>query len=154
MGLAGVNWKQGIKTTVAAAICLVLARTFRLHQGYWASISAIVVVQSRITETWSVARDRIVGTAIGALLGWGAVIFWHGSPWIYAATILLCMTIPPMAGFRNGARFAGIAASIVMLIPNDLPHWKVATGRFYEVSLGMLVALAVSQTLWREAPAD
>jgi uncharacterized membrane protein YccC len=152
--LRGVNWKQGIKTTLAAAICLVLARIFRLHQGYWACISAIVIVQSKMMDTWSIARDRIVGTAMGALLGWGAVIFWHGSPLIYAATVLLCMTLPPLAGFRNGARFAGVAASIVMLVPSDLPHWKVATGRFFEVSLGSLVALAVSQAVWRNAPSD
>jgi uncharacterized membrane protein YccC len=44
-------------------------------------------------------------------------------------------------------RFAGIALSIVLLIPHTLPPWIVGWHRFLEVSLGIAVALVVT-TVW------
>lgn len=151
--LSRVNWKHGIKTTVAACLCLVLGRVFRLSQGYWACVSAIVVLQSTVQDTWTTSRDRIVGTAIGAVIGWGAGNVWHGRSLVYAFAILLCMVVPQLMQLKNAGRMAGVAATIIMLIPSHLPYWKVAAERFFEVSFGVLVALAVSRTLWRESSA-
>jgi uncharacterized membrane protein YccC len=149
--LTKVNWKHGIKTTLAACLCLVLGRWFRLSQSYWACISAIVVMQSTVQDTWTTSRDRIVGTAVGAVVGWGAAILWHGNSLVYALAILLCMAVPQMMRLKNAGRLAGVAASIIMLIPSSVPYWKVAAGRFFEVSFGVLIALMVSRTLWRES---
>lgn len=63
------------------------------------------------------------------------------------------MTVPEMMQLKNAGRMAGVAATIIMLIPSQLPHWQVAVSRFLEVSVGVLVALAVSRTLWRESSA-
>lgn len=149
--LAKVNWKHGIKTTVAAFLCLVLGRRLRLSQEYWACISSIVAMQSTVRDTWETARDRLVGTAIGAVIGWGAAHVWHQHSLMYALAILICVVIPQMMGLTKAGRLAGVAASIVMLIPGQIPYWEIAERRFVEVSFGVLVAVAVSQTLWRDS---
>lgn len=149
-----VNWKHAFKTTVAACLCLVLGRILRLSQGYWACVSAIVVLQSTSHDTWTVSRDRIVGTALGAVIGWGAANVWHENALVYALAILLCMTVPQVMQLKNAGRMAGVAATIIMLIPSYLPYWHVAVSRFLEVSLGVLVALAVSRTMWRGSSAS
>ncbi|HTH54228.1 MAG TPA: FUSC family protein [Edaphobacter sp.] len=155
MALFGrVNWKHVITTAIAAWICLVLARWFRLSQGYWACISSIVMVHMKVTDTWAIARDRIAGTAVGALMGWGAVSIWHGHALIYGLAILLSGLLTPALRFKSGGGFAGVAATIVMLVPTSHPHWEMAEGRFIEVSLGILVSVIVSQLIWRESEID
>ena len=57
------------KTSLAAALCWWLALRFGLHDGYWGSISAIIVLQSNVGSTVTASRDRILGTLIGAALG-------------------------------------------------------------------------------------
>ena len=57
------------KTALAAALCWWMAMLFGLHDGYWGAISAIIVLQSNFGSTISASRDRILGTLIGALLG-------------------------------------------------------------------------------------
>jgi len=52
-------------------------------------------------------------------------------------------------GLKGAGRLAGVAASIVLLVPSTAPHWVVARDRFLEVSFGIVVALIVSQALWR-----
>jgi uncharacterized membrane protein YccC len=56
-----------------------------------------------------------------------------------------------MMQLKNAGRMAGVTATIIMLIPSHLPYWQVAVLRFLEVSFGVLVALAVSRTLWPES---
>jgi uncharacterized membrane protein YccC len=69
---------------------------------------------------------------------------------VYAAAVLVCMVVPEMMGLKGAGRLAGVAATIILLVPTTAPHWAVARDRFLEVSFGIVVALVVSQTLWRD----
>jgi uncharacterized membrane protein YccC len=145
-----VNWKHGLKTAVAAGICLALVRVFGFSQGYWACVTAIVVMQSERAATLTVSRDRLVGSAVGALVGWGTATVWHGHLIVYAIAVLICMVIPEVMGLKGAGRMAGVAATIVLLVPSTASHGRIALDRFLEVSFGIVVALVVSQVLWRE----
>jgi uncharacterized membrane protein YccC len=145
-----VNWRHGVKTALAAAICLVLVRWFGFVQGYWACVTAVVVMQSETAATLVASRDRLVGTAVGALVGWGAAEIWHANVLVYAAAVLLCMVTPELMGLKGAGRMAGVAATIILLVPSSASHGVVARDRFLEVSFGIVVALVVSQTLWRQ----
>lgn len=147
--LENVNWKHGLKTAIAAGICLTLVRIFKFQQGYWACVAAIVVIQSESAATLIASRDRLAGTAIGALVGWGAATIWHGNLVVYAAVVLVCMVVPELMGLKVAGRLAGVTATIILLVPGSSSHWKVARDRFLEVSFGILVALLVSQAIWR-----
>jgi uncharacterized membrane protein YccC len=148
---AVVNWKLGVKTAIAAGICLAIVRVFGFSQGYWACVSSIVVMQSETAATMTVSRDRLVGTALGALVGWGAATIWHGHLMVYAVAVLICMWVPEMVGLKSAGRMAGVAATIVLLVPSTAPHWAIARDRFLEVSLGIVVGLVVSHALWTES---
>lgn len=151
--LADVNWKHGLKTAIAAGICLALVRVFRFPEGYWACVATIVVMQSETAATLTASRDRVVGTAVGALVGWAAAALWHGHLIVYVVAVLVCMIVPEIVGLKGAGRLAGVAATIILLVPSTAPHWVVARDRFLEVSFGIIVALVVSQTLWRDTSA-
>jgi uncharacterized membrane protein YgaE (UPF0421/DUF939 family) len=147
--LTNVNWKHGLKTAIAAGICLGLVRVFKLEQGYWACVAAIVVMQSEAAATLTASRDRLAGTALGALLGWGAATVWNGHLIVYAVVILICIVIPEAIEMATAGRLAGVTATIILLAPSTAPHRTVALHRFLEVSFGIVVTLVVSQVLWR-----
>ena len=64
---------DAFKAGLAAVLCVWLGNLFGLSHSYWAAVSAIVVMGSDNTVTFASCRDRIIGTAIGAFLGWAAV---------------------------------------------------------------------------------
>jgi uncharacterized membrane protein YgaE (UPF0421/DUF939 family) len=68
-------------------LCYISTSWVGLHEGYWAAISAIVVMQADLTATRNSGRDRFLGTALGAVLGWGCATLWHGHVWAYALTV-------------------------------------------------------------------
>src|SRR5580692_13223638 len=61
--------KQAIKTAIAGVISLYLTDLFHLPQGYWAAITALIVMQSNVGATLNASRTRLAGTAIGAVVG-------------------------------------------------------------------------------------
>ena len=137
---------DAVRTTVAAVASLLLARTLKLPEYYWAPISAIVIIQSTI-DPKTMAWQRFAGTALGAAVGALIATFFPSTALVYAAAIFLCGALCALLRVRSAYRFAAITLSIILLIARERPAWIVASHRFVEVSLGIAVALAVTQ-LW------
>ena len=131
------------KTALAAALCWWLALRFGLNDGYWGSISAIIVLQSNVGSTVSASRDRLFGTFIGALLGFSFSMF-GVLPWNYILAVLVAVIVCGLLGLRSSSRLAGVTITIIMLVHKEGPRWGLAMDRVGEVVLGIVVALAVT----------
>lgn len=156
---ARLTLQQGILTALAAGLSYGLAQWLHLPGAYWAAISAIVVMQSEVGATVTASRDRLAGTAIGAVVGWLTVFFWHHSLVVFALAILAVMVLCSTLRFENAGRLGGVTVAIIVLIPYNDPPWKVAVERFLEVSFGigisLFIALAWAKTarIFRNHPA-
>jgi uncharacterized membrane protein YccC len=133
----------GIKTALAASLCLWISEWVGLQQGYWAAITAIIVMQSSVGSTTQASRDRLFGTAVGAVLGWAASP-WGRYPLAFALTVLAGGLICALLRRKNSARLAGLTICIVMVSQPGGSNWRIAADRFFEVALGIFVALGVS----------
>jgi len=131
------------KTALAAAVCWWLALTLGWHDGYWGSISAIIVLQSNVGATVTASRDRLIGTLIGAALGFSFSLF-GTVPWNFILALLTAIVVCGLLGLRNSSRLAGVTIAIVMLVPKDGPRWELPAHRVGEVILGIVVALVVT----------
>jgi uncharacterized membrane protein YccC len=141
---------HSIRTAIAATISLAVARLFGLPEAYWAAIATLVVMQSTLGATLLISVERIAATALGALAGAVLANYFTGNLLAFAAAVfalgLLC------AGFRmekTAYRYASITLAIIVLIPRSNAAWIVALHRFFEVSVGIVVALAFA-ALWTE----
>ena len=134
------------RTAVATLVSLLLARTLKLPEYYWAPISTIVILLSP-SDPFTLAWQRFAGTALGAAVGALIATFVHVNWMVYGAGILLCGLLSALLRLGGAYRFAAITLSIVLLIAHAVRPWVVACRRFVEVSLGIAVALAVAQ-LW------
>lgn len=130
------------KTALAAALCWWVGSRFGLHDGYWGAISAIIVLQSNFGATITASRDRILGTAIGAALGFSFSLV-GTLPWNYIAALFAAVVICGLLGYRTSSRLAGVTVTIVMLVQSS-SHTTIALIRVGQVLLGIVVALAVS----------
>jgi len=131
------------KTALAAALCWWLATLVGLHDGYWGSITAIIVLQSNFGATITASRDRILGTLIGAIFGFAFSLF-GVLPWNYILAVLAAVIVCGLLGLRSSSRLAGVTITIVMLVQSGSSHWRLALDRVGEVMLGIVVAIAVS----------
>ena len=142
------------KTALAALLCLWLGHLFRLERSYWASVTAIVMMGSESPVSLAACRDRLIGTAIGAVLGWATVLIWHGHSLVYGLAVLLCLLACSTLKFEKAGRLAAVAVTIIVLIHWDGGPVHAALERFLEVALGILVALTVGLLVFPERPVE
>jgi uncharacterized membrane protein YccC len=151
--------KLSARTALATVAAVLVARISGLAESYWAAIATLIVMQSALGTSLPVAGREFLGTALGVSMGallagylgsgvltFGAGIFLLG---------LICGALRHVHPYlrnrldRTAYRYAGIAFIIVMLIPRPEPAWFVAIHRFFEVSIGIVVAVGMS-VVWPE----
>jgi uncharacterized membrane protein YccC len=135
-----------VKTALAAGLCYWLATLAHLQDGYWGSISAIIVLQSNVGSTVTASRERLIGTLIGAAFGAGFLLLDPALPLlgIYLSAVILAMVTCSLLGLKNSSRLAGVTVTIIMLVHRTGSNWTLPMHRVLEVLLGIVVALAFS----------
>lgn len=58
-----------VKTALAVTLSLFIANILKLESPFFAGIAAIITMQITVSESFTVGRNRMLGTFLGALLG-------------------------------------------------------------------------------------
>jgi len=141
------------RTTLAAMLALCAARLLALPEVYWASISAVVVVQSDFGSSLAISWHRLVGTALGAFTGAFLAVQFGRSALVFGLGILgVGLVSVALRLGRPANRFAAIALCIVLLVARPQSAWVIALHRFLEVSVGIVAGLLLT-ALWPEKEA-
>jgi uncharacterized membrane protein YgaE (UPF0421/DUF939 family) len=146
--LPSVN--HSARTAFAATVSFVVARLFRLPEAYWAAIATVVVMESTWRATLASSLQRIVATALGAAAGALMATYFGSSALAFGVSAFLIGFFCWLARLEKGAYlYACVTLAIVMLVPRLATPWAGAVHRFFEVSLGIAIALVVT-ALWPE----
>ena len=141
---------HAFRTALAATMSIILGRLVGLPEAYWAAIATVVVMQSPLGDTVPLAIERIVASALGASIGAIESTFFGANLFVFALAMLLLGLISFVLRLEKvGYSYACITLVIIVMIPRAETPWIAAAHRFAEVSLGILVALAVVG-VWRE----
>ena len=141
--------EHSARTAVAAVFSFLVARWFGLSESHWAAITTLVVMQSTPGASLPISAQRLAGTGLGAAVGALAGTYYPGNALVFGACVLLLgIVFVPFHLERNAYRYAGITLAIIMLVPGHSGR-IIALHRFFEVSVGIAVGLAVS-ALWSD----
>jgi uncharacterized membrane protein YccC len=135
---------HSVRTALAATASVIVARLVQMPEAYWAAIATLVVMQSSLAATLTLSIQRIVATALGASVGAVEAHYFGANLIAFFVAIVLIGLLS--YGFRlekTAYRYAGVTLAIIILIPRSNPAWIIALHRFSEVSVGIIVALAV-----------
>jgi len=151
MPLSAINRaaaKQAVKTAIAGVAALYAAKLARLPEGYWAPISALIVMQSNVGATVSASWTRLAGTAVGAVVGGAFMAMWGANVTTFGVAVAIAFYVCSVLKLAESQRLATVTVGILMLIGRVSSAWIVALHRFLEVSIGILVAMVISFVLW------
>jgi uncharacterized membrane protein YgaE (UPF0421/DUF939 family) len=135
----------------AAAVSLFAWHTahvyLHLREAYWAPITVAIVLQPGFQLTKKASWDRVLGTTVGALIGWGTLAWWNNQPLRYALGIFIGIAFCWLIRQPNAARTCAVAITVITLIPHVEPAYRIAFFRFTEVTYGVICALVYSELL-------
>ena len=136
------------QTSLAVVVSFLIARLFRLPEAYWAPMVTLIVTQSTLRAALPISVQYFAGTAVGAAIGAFTDIQFHGSVWAFGAAVFFIGLFSVVLRIERSAfRYASITLAIVMLVPRSTSARLVALHRFFEVSVGLIVGLALL-ALW------
>jgi uncharacterized membrane protein YccC len=135
---------QAARIFAACAISYGIPAFIGLEEAYWAPISAIYVAQPELQATFAAARDRVIATLIGAVIGLAVLQAVrsgvHSSPLFFGALIPLAI----LSAVRPNLRLSCTTLVILVLVPSTGPLLARPLERILEILLGTLVAIAVT----------
>lgn len=134
---------HGLMSAAAAIIAYLPTKPLGLREGFWASITAIAVVQSELRATQSSARDQFTGAAIGGLISALIVTATGQHLASYALAVVLSVTACWLFNISGAARLAGSTATIILLVPHQGAAAWMVLSRIAEVGWGVSVGIAV-----------
>ncbi|MBE7212570.1 MAG: FUSC family protein [Gluconacetobacter diazotrophicus] len=144
--LGGVSpeLQQAARTLLSVLGSDLVARAMHLREPYWALITAVIVVQARVSSTIEAGRDQILGTLIGAVAGAAAIgLLLLGLPKMAVFAALL-VPLSVLAAFKPNLRLAGVTLVVVFLFPSQGGWFDRPVDRVLAILVGAGVSLLVS----------
>ncbi len=156
-----MGYTHAFKTGLAAATAAALYLALNLPHGFWAVVSAVVVMQANIGASFKASWARLIGTALGAFIGallaalgnaFGPAGLAPGSTTpggIAMCSIFAGLGVALTGGLcvllklKDAYRLAGVTCAVVLLVFFASP-WESAFQRTLDVSIGIAVALGVT----------
>ncbi|MEG2171838.1 MAG: FUSC family protein [Desulfovibrionaceae bacterium] len=144
------NSIYALKVGLAVVLAHICALLFGLGANPWAPISAIIVMQVHVAASLEMCLFRVVGTMIGAFLGYCAVKVLPGGAMGQAAALMISSSLCAFV-MRWDARFRLAGITAVVVIAGSTLTTQIAffaMDRFFEIIIGVLSALVVSVYIW------
>ena len=154
--LTGPRANGALRSALTTVVAVLVALTLHLDNPWWAGISGVVLVQSDRAATLARSIDRIIGTVIGAALGYlsAGLVDYHLA-FLAIAGGYTCFSIYAQARAEHGYAFLLSGITLVLILFGSLVEpGKALDLSFYrgcEILVGVITACAIDYAL---APAS
>lgn len=154
-----MNIKIAIKIGIVASLSWFIGEKYSelfgrpssLVGGLWCVLAAIVVVQENLGGTYKTAFQRLMGIAIGSLMGGFCTELLGSNPLslgiAVAATVVFCFILKMQESFRIASLSVAVIMILWQLKPNINP-WMFSFYRFVDSVLGVAIAMIVVHLVW------
>lgn len=148
IGARPAELKLALRVTIAGTLAYFVTKILDLPQGYWAVITAVVVMQASVGGSLKAAIERFSGTLAGAIYGGLIAAFVpHSSPLSLGVAIVVALfPLALLAAVKPAFRVAPITSLIMLLPPTGQAIGPLASAidRVLEITLGNIVGVIVS----------
>ncbi|MGE4371569.1 MAG: FUSC family protein [Xanthobacter sp.] len=130
--------KQGLRACIAALVTFGLGTALHLPNSYWAVLTAVLVVQSTVGASLSIAIERTLGTLVGGVVGVAAAALAGTSQLLTFLALGLGILITSTLSARSSAyKLAPVTVVIVLLAEaSHASAWVSALFRLMEIGIG------------------
>lgn len=135
---------RNIKTAIAVFISIILSKLFKMEYPFYAAIAAIISMQSSVEESFRAGRNRMIGTLIGAVVGFICALINPGNAFVSAIGIVIVIYLCNLLKWKESSSIGGVVFLAIMLnLKGNSPLWY-SINRLFDTFLGIIVAIVVN----------
>ena len=141
----GHGW-QGLQLAASVALSFLASGLLGLPQGFWAVMSALIVMRANPDATLDAGRDRVLGTVAGAFAGVAGIALFGDRGHAPVASLAIVCALAFLTAVRPALRSAPIAALIVLAATGSATQGPLhaALLRTAEIATGVVTSLVVA----------
>jgi uncharacterized membrane protein YgaE (UPF0421/DUF939 family) len=143
-----------VRAALASMGAVTCVHLLHVTEGMYALIAAVLVSDAAPEAIRHLGAQRLLGTAVGAILGGLLAVLCGHALWAMGLAVFLTILISQFSHFKDAAKVGGYVAGVVILGYAAAP-WRYAWDRFLETAVGIAFAMLVCFLLpVPVAPAD
>lgn len=140
---------RNLKTALSVFLSILISNFVGLDYPFYAAIAALVCMQTTLEKTFITGKNRLLGTAVGALLGFIFASVFPTNAIFSAIGIIVLIYICNKLEWNDAISMAGIVFLAIMLNIKDNKHALIYSyKRLLETLIGIVVAFLVNSFIF------
>lgn len=133
-----------LKTAFAVVITLLICDVINVSNPFFAAIAAIIAMESTLAATYETARDRILGTVLGAFIAFILSMLIPINPVTLGAGIVVVIYTCNVFKWNGTIKIATIVFMAVLLGYDEGSRFEYAFFRVVDTTIGLVVGTLVN----------
>lgn len=133
-----------VKSGLAVVVAALIAQNFNLSTPFFICMTAFISMEKTLLTSLALGRNRVVGTAIGAIIGGVLSIYFPGNPIAAGIGVMLAIKICTLLNLHGAIFISGIVCLACTLHVSNGRGVDYAIARTFESFLGMLVSIGIN----------
>ena len=145
--------RLALQSALAGTICYYGMVLFNMPEKFVGILSAVLVIESSIGNTFQQAKGRLLSTVVGAAIG---ILFITLIPWqlgVILSLLLSLFILNGISSFKPEWRY-GVVAAVALALSSNEDTFSLATDRLLSIGFGVLVGILISLLVWPEKSED
>lgn len=143
---------RNIKTALAVTICMVIFQVIGRENAFYACIAAVICMKDTVSSSFSMGKNRLIGTIIGALFGLCIIYIMIKLPFLYyynafvtGIGIVFVIYTCNLFSKPGSVTIACIVLIGIMINYSGPQSYAYAVGRSIDTAIGIIVAILINK---------
>lgn len=139
---------RNIKTAISVFLCIIILRSFSNTFPFYACIAAVITMQNAVHHSFTIGKNRMIGTIIGAI--WGLIFSLISPNNIFLTSIGIVFVIYSLNVFKrkNSISIACVVFLAIMINLKEGSPLVYSCNRVIETFVGIVVSVLVNYIIF------
>ncbi|AYF53660.1 FUSC family protein [Clostridium botulinum C] len=135
---------RNLKTSIAVVLCVIIIRILHIDSPFYACIAAVICMQTWVSDSFIVGKNRMIGTFIGALIGLLLALIKPGNIILIGIGIIGVIYICNLLGKNKSITIGCIVFLAIMVNLTSKTPLIYSTFRLIETFIGIFISVFVN----------
>ena len=143
------GFRLALQSAIAAALTFTIMKSFNLQEIFLGVLSAVLIVEPSIGDTFNSAKGRVLATVVGSLVGF---VFVSLIPWGFGTAISLSIAIFIISGvttIQPSWRY-GTVAVVAISLASETSALETSLDRLTAIGIGIVIGLLSAALIFPE----
>jgi uncharacterized membrane protein YgaE (UPF0421/DUF939 family) len=135
---------RNVKTALSVFVCVTLYRVLSLGSPFYAAVASIISMQSSVKDSFKVGKDRLLGTFLGAVIGFLFALIAPQNPLLIGLGIVIIIYISNLLNWNNSISISGVVFISIMINLSAKTPLEYSFYRLLDTFIGISIAVLVN----------